>query len=106
MQRPKSPIIEALDLNHNGIIEADEIFKASESLKKLDKNGDGKLSEDEIRPPRQNGQGGPAGQGQGGAGGGQGGPGGKPPGGKPPGGPQGGGQNGDATRPEPPPLEQ
>jgi len=30
-----SPIIEALDLNHDGIIDADEIAKASESLKKL-----------------------------------------------------------------------
>jgi len=61
-----SPIIESLDLNHDGVIDAEELAKASESLKKLDKNGDGKLTPDEYRPPRPggpNGQGGPGGQG-------------------------------------------
>ena len=65
-QRPPSPIIEALDLNKDGIIDADELAKASESLKKLDKNGDGKLTEDEYRPQRPGGQGGPGAGGQGG----------------------------------------
>lgn len=50
--RPPPPIIEALDLNHDGVISADEIAKAAESLKKLDKNGDGQLTPDESRPPR------------------------------------------------------
>ena len=53
--RPPPPIIAALDLNHDGIISADEIAKASESLKKLDKNGDGQLTPDELRPPRPEG---------------------------------------------------
>jgi hypothetical protein len=53
--RPPPPIFEALDLNHDGIISADEIAKASESLKKLDKNGDGQLTRDELRPPRPEG---------------------------------------------------
>jgi Spy/CpxP family protein refolding chaperone len=78
-QRPMLPIIEALDLNHDGIIEAEEIAKASESLKKLDKNDDGKLTPDELRPPRLGGMGGfqgPAGQGRRGGPGGPGGPGG------------------------------
>ena len=51
-RRPRPPIIAALDLNHDGIISADEIAKAPESLKRLDKNGDGQLTPDELRPPR------------------------------------------------------
>lgn len=50
--RPPPPIIEALDLNHDGVISADEIAVAAQSLKKLDKNGDGVLTPDELRPPR------------------------------------------------------
>ncbi|HTI73112.1 MAG TPA: phospholipid-binding protein, partial [Candidatus Limnocylindria bacterium] len=53
----------ALDLNHDGVIDADEIAQASASLKKLDKNGDGKLTPDELRPPRPAGPGGPGGPG-------------------------------------------
>ena len=49
---PPSPIVEALDLNGDGIIDADEIKRAGESLKKLDKNGDGKLTPGEYRPAR------------------------------------------------------
>lgn len=49
--RPPPPIIAALDLNHDGVISADEIKKAPESLLKLDKNGDGQLTPDELRPP-------------------------------------------------------
>ena len=76
-QRPVSPIIEALNLNMDGVIDADELAKAAESLKKLDKNGDGKITEDEYRPQRPGGPGGPggAGPGQGGPGAGPGGPG-------------------------------
>jgi len=43
----------------DGIIDAYENAKANESLKKLDKNGDGKLTSDEYRPQRQGGPGGP-----------------------------------------------
>ena len=64
-------MIAALDLNNDGIIDADEIAKASESLKKLDKNKDGKLTPDEYGPQR------PGGPGGGGRPGGQGGPGGE-----------------------------
>ena len=53
--RPPPPIIAALDLNHDGVISADEIAKAAESLKKLDRNGDGQLTPDELRPPRPDG---------------------------------------------------
>ncbi len=73
--RMPNPIIEALDLNKDGTIDADELAKAVESLKKLDKNGDGKITPDEYRPQRPAGQGGPGGpggpgrRGQGGPGG-------------------------------------
>ena len=70
-QRPVMPIVAALDLNKDGTIDAKEIAKASESLKKLDKNDDGKLTPDELLPQR--GQGGPGMRGPGG-------PGGPPPG--------------------------
>lgn len=56
-QRPPMPIIEALDLNRDGIISAAEMAKAGESLKKLDKNRDGKLSSDEFLPQRPAGRG-------------------------------------------------
>jgi len=49
---PKPPIDLALDTNKDGVISADEIAKAAASLKKLDKNGDGKLSRDECLPQR------------------------------------------------------
>ena len=88
-QRPLSPIIEALDLNKDGTIDADELAKAAESLKKLDKNGDGKITEDEYRPQRPGGgQGGPGGPGQG-----------RPPGGGP-------GAPGGEGRPQRPPAGQ
>ncbi|HWB61304.1 MAG TPA: hypothetical protein VG733_17615 [Chthoniobacteraceae bacterium] len=47
---PVWPIIAALDANHDGIIDASEIANASEALKSLDKNGDGKLTPDEYMP--------------------------------------------------------
>src|ERR1043166_3489858 len=55
---PMMPLIGALDLNHDGVIDADEIKHASAALMKLDKDGDGKLSREEFlgRPPsRQDG---------------------------------------------------
>ena len=51
--RPPPPaIIAALDANHDGVIDADEIANAPAALKTLDKNGDGKLTPDELRPSR------------------------------------------------------
>jgi len=60
-QRPPPPVIAALDTNKDGVISASEIANASDALKSLDKNGDGQLTQDELRPPPRNGQG----QGQG-----------------------------------------
>jgi hypothetical protein len=41
----------ALDANKDGELDATEIANASAALKTLDKNGDGKLSADELMPP-------------------------------------------------------
>lgn len=40
----------ALDLNHDGVISADEIAQAPVSLLTLDRNSDGQITEDETRP--------------------------------------------------------
>ena len=106
-QRAVNPLVAALDLNGDGIIDASEIAQASESLKKLDKNGDGKITPEEYRPAR-GGQG--PGNGGPGAGGrrGQGGPGGPggPDGQGGPGGPGGQRGPGGENRPQRPPLDQ
>lgn len=63
---PPPPLIAVLDANHDGVIDATEIENASQALLKLDKNGDGKLTRDELRPPRpENENGGPDGAGKG-----------------------------------------
>lgn len=49
--RPPPPIIAALDANHDGVIDEAEIANASAALRTLDKNGDGKLTMDELMPP-------------------------------------------------------
>jgi len=55
--RPLPPIFRVLDANQNGVIDASEIANASVTLRKLDKNGDGKLTPDEYRPQRPDGSG-------------------------------------------------
>ncbi|HVU99779.1 MAG TPA: hypothetical protein VHH88_00355 [Verrucomicrobiae bacterium] len=61
--RPPPPIIAALDANHDGVIDEAEIANASAALKSLDKNGDGKLTMDEVMPPRPGGPRGERGRG-------------------------------------------
>ncbi len=46
----QSPAFQALDADKDGVISAAEMSKAAAALKSLDKNGDGKLTEDEVRP--------------------------------------------------------
>jgi hypothetical protein len=45
-----SPVVSALDTNHDGVISSEERSQASTSLENLDKNNDGTLTEDEYRP--------------------------------------------------------
>ncbi|HMP81993.1 MAG TPA: hypothetical protein PKA41_04715 [Verrucomicrobiota bacterium] len=55
MQGPPPPLVHALDANHDGTIDANEIANASAALKTLDKNGDGALTREELRPQRPEG---------------------------------------------------
>ena len=55
------PVMTALDSDGNGEISSEEIKGAVVALKKLDKNKDGKLPEDELRP-NFSGRGGVSGQ--------------------------------------------
>jgi len=48
---PPPPVIAVLDADHDGIISAKELLNASAALLTLDKNGDGQLSQEELRPP-------------------------------------------------------
>ena len=54
-------MVRALDANHDGVVDADEIANASAALKTLDKNGDGKLTIQELMGPRPQMHGGPNG---------------------------------------------
>ena len=50
--RMRIPVMAALDTNNDGTIDEKEIEQASKSLKTLDKNSDGKLTPEELRPQR------------------------------------------------------
>ena len=47
-----APFVAALDVNKDGVIDATELANASAVLAKLDKNGDGQITLDELRPQR------------------------------------------------------
>lgn len=44
------PVLNALDTDHDGVISSKELASAPTSLKALDKDGNGEISADEIRP--------------------------------------------------------
>ncbi len=97
MHRPpmmKPPLIAALDVNDDGVIDEKEIDMAVASLKKLDKNGDGKIDRQELMPPRPMG---PPPGGEGGQGGDR--------QRRGPGGRQGGERGGEGNPPPPPPNQ-
>lgn len=48
--RGAGPILRALDTNGNGELSASEVANASASLRKLDKNNDGNIDKNELRP--------------------------------------------------------
>jgi hypothetical protein len=45
-----------LDANHDQELDAEEIKNAPQAILKLDTNGDGRLSHDEMRPARRAGR--------------------------------------------------
>jgi Ca2+-binding EF-hand superfamily protein len=49
-QRFVLPVQAALDANGDGLISGEELGKAAVALRKLDKNSDGRLTEEELRP--------------------------------------------------------
>ena len=63
----RDPVTTAIDTNSDGVIDAGEIAGAPAALKKLDRNGDGKLTQDELRPAMPMGARGGPGQPQGNA---------------------------------------
>jgi len=52
-----NPLVAALDTDGDHVISEEELRNATASLLTLDKNKDGKLSDDETRPPRPEGRG-------------------------------------------------
>jgi Ca2+-binding EF-hand superfamily protein len=68
-QRGRGPMTSlafaAIDTDHDNVLSSNEISSASSALRSLDKNGDGKLTEEEIRPSFPEGRGGGRGGGRG-----------------------------------------
>ena len=56
---PTPPVIGAIDVNGDGEITTEEMEKATSALKKLDKDGNGKLTVEEYRGRMRFGPGGP-----------------------------------------------
>ena len=54
--RLRFPALKALDTNHDGILDAQEIANAPAALLTLDKNGIVQLTPDEFAPPRPKGR--------------------------------------------------
>lgn len=53
---PVPPVFAVIDTDRDGVLSAEEISAAGETLTKLDKNGDGEITPDELRlppPPRE-----------------------------------------------------
>ena len=54
-QRPRPPLVTALDTNNDGKLDAKEIINAATALKMLDKNNDGEITPEEMFAPRPDG---------------------------------------------------
>jgi len=52
---PRDPVVEILDTDRNGELTLDELEQSVATLKKLDRNGDGDLTQDELLPPETDG---------------------------------------------------
>src|SRR5439155_1258494 len=49
-RQPGGGLFSALDANHDGVVDAAEMAHAADVLRQFDRNGDGKLTPDELRP--------------------------------------------------------
>jgi Ca2+-binding EF-hand superfamily protein len=58
------PLLSALDGNHDGVIDSDELAKAPAALRALDRNQDGRITPEEMRPAMGRGGGGFEGRGR------------------------------------------
>lgn len=56
--RPKPPLFSAIDTDGDGLISASELDNVVAALKSLDKNGDGEITREELRPANRQGNGG------------------------------------------------
>lgn len=54
---PVPPFIAIFDTDHDGVLSPQEISAAADALGKLDRNGDGKITREEMRPPPPEGDG-------------------------------------------------
>ncbi|HUG89534.1 MAG TPA: hypothetical protein VML55_01785 [Planctomycetaceae bacterium] len=61
----RNPVMAIFDTDNDGVLSAEEIGKASEVLRALDRNEDGKITADELPRPAFGGPGGPGGPGGG-----------------------------------------
>jgi Ca2+-binding EF-hand superfamily protein len=50
------PILAAVDTNGDGVISADEIRNSAAAIRKLDRDGDGRVTRDEAMPARGRGR--------------------------------------------------
>src|ERR1043165_3724391 len=53
IHRWRSPIVDALDVNQDNVLDSQEIANATLALQRLDKNKDGRLTYDEIHWPKE-----------------------------------------------------
>lgn len=53
---PVPPLLALFDANRDGVLSAEEILNAVDALGKLDQDGDGQITRDEMRPPRPDGE--------------------------------------------------
>lgn len=49
---PIPPLFAFFDADHDGVLSSGEIATAAEALGQLDQNGDGEITQDEMRPPK------------------------------------------------------
>jgi hypothetical protein len=54
---PVPPVLAIFDVDRDGVLSEKEIAAAAEALGKLDRNGDGEITMDEMRPPKPDGEG-------------------------------------------------